>query len=83
MLVVIEPQNIEAVLLNDGWHAVHGKSFRVVHCEIATTGFRHCEWTNAANWQELVTDITNIVRSITVPFGSVLGIRETGEPYPS
>ncbi|MGH7844281.1 MAG: hypothetical protein ACREQW_03795 [Candidatus Binatia bacterium] len=80
-MVVIEPQNIDAVLLNDGWHTVHGRSFSVVHCEISMTGVRHGEWRNAATWRELTTGATKLVRSITVPFETVLGIQETGQPY--
>jgi hypothetical protein len=78
-MLVTEPQNIEAVLLSDGWHTVHGKSFKVVHCEISTRGMRHGEWKNAATWQELDTDTEKTVHSITVPFDSVLGIKETRE----
>jgi hypothetical protein len=79
-MLVTEPQNIEEVLLSDGWHAVHGQSFKVVHCEISTRGMRHGEWKNAATWQELNTDATKAVRSITVPFETVRGIRETRAP---
>lgn len=80
-MLVIEPQEIEAVLLNDGWHTVHGKSFRVVQCEVSTTGVRHGEWKNAATWQELATEATPGLRSVTAPFDNVLAIRKTGEPY--
>jgi hypothetical protein len=79
-MLVTEPQNIEAVLLSDGWHTVHDNSFKVVHCEISARGMRHGEWKNAATWEELGTDATGVVRSITVPFDTVRGIRETREP---
>jgi hypothetical protein len=80
-MLVIEPQDIEAVLLNDGWHIVHGKSFRVVQSEISTTGMWHAEWKNAATWQELATGATQGLRSVATPFDHVLAIRKAGEPY--
>ena len=79
-MLVTAPQNIEAVLLSDGWHAIHDQSFEVVHCEISTRGMRHGEWKNAATWQELDADGGKTVRSITVPFDTVRGIRETRVP---
>jgi endonuclease YncB( thermonuclease family) len=79
-MLVTEPQNIEAVLLSDGWHAVHDQSFKVVYCEISARGMRHGEWKNAATWQELDADSEKTVRSITVPFDTVRGIRETRAP---
>ena len=79
-MLVTEPQNIEEVLLSDGWHAVHGQSFKVVHCEISTRGMWHGEWKKGATRQELDTNATKAVRSITVPFETVRGIRETRAP---
>jgi hypothetical protein len=70
-MIDIKPANVAAVLLPDGWHEVHGATFTIDTAAIASGG-----WKKAAHWEEAFVGRGRLYHLVTVPFESVLGVRE-------
>lgn len=74
-MLTIDREEVEAVLLHDGWHSVHEKSFRIDSIEIRSTAIGLVQWRQAAIWEEVAFAAT-VHHKVTVPFESILAFRE-------
>jgi hypothetical protein len=77
-MLKIKEEGVQAVLLHDGWHTIYDKSFRINgSCVIgqAKIGGKVPEWTMVATWKEVASG-KEAMTSVTVPFDSVLGLKE-------
>jgi hypothetical protein len=78
-LLEIIPEDVEAVLLADGWHPVNENSFMITKSCIFQiekgTAQKRPEWDNwVASWKENPAG-REFTRNVTVPFDSILGVR--------
>jgi hypothetical protein len=76
-MIEIMPEDVEAVLLHDGWHVIDRKSFTITNsCVFGKregTLNRVPEWKQVASWTE--APVGTVSHSVTVPFDSILGVR--------
>jgi hypothetical protein len=76
-MLTVNVQEIEAVLVQDGWHLVEGRSFKIDSLEFGPKGIHGADWKKVATWLE--TPRPRLRQTVTVPFESILGIKEKAE----
>jgi hypothetical protein len=77
-MLKIKEEGVQAVLLHDGWHTIHDRSFGITgRCVIGETKIagKVPEWQMVATWKEVISG-KEAIASVTVRFDSILGLRE-------
>lgn len=67
----IKPEGIDSVLIEDGWHRVRERSFKIQPCEFGGAA-ADAEW-KAAVWEEIPRQ-RGPAYQVTVPFESIRAI---------
>lgn len=77
----IDLEDVDQVLLPDGWHRVLNHSFTIGTCQIGqpkNAADKVSYWQDAASWQEYPGDTTEYICSMIAPLHAIAAIRKRG-----